>query len=110
MTTRPLCHGFFRMSKFMRLDGSESRPVPRYNEDVMSEAQAADKAPRQFVNYAFYKVDSAWRRLPEEERRRGKEEFARVVEDYRGRAVVIPFSTVGIRGDCDLLLWRIAFD
>ena len=31
----------------------------RYNEGVMSEVQAADRAPRQFVNYAFYKVDPA---------------------------------------------------
>lgn len=66
--------------------------------------------PRQFVNYAFYKVDPAWRRLPEEERRKGKAEFAAAVEDYRGRAVVVPFSLTGVRGDCDLLLWRIAYE
>lgn len=66
--------------------------------------------PRQFVNYAFYKVDPAWRRLPEAERRQGKEEFARVVEDFRGRALVLPYSLVGIRGDCDLMLWRIAYE
>lgn len=66
--------------------------------------------PRQYVNYAFFKVDPAWRRLPEEERTRGKEELLRVVEDYRGRSIVIPFSTVGIRGDCDFMLWRISYD
>lgn len=66
--------------------------------------------PRQFVNYAFYKVDPAWRRLPEAERRAGKEEFARVVEDYRGRALILPYSTVGTRADCELLLWRIAYE
>lgn len=73
-------------------------------------APAAAQAPRQFVSYSFYKVEAAWRRLPEEERRAGKAEFARVVEDYRGRAIIIPFSLVGIRGDCDFLLWRIAYD
>lgn len=67
-------------------------------------------APRQYVGYSFYKVDPAWRRLPSEERAAGKEAFARVVEDYRGRAVVVPFSLVGIRGDCELLLWRIAYE
>jgi chlorite dismutase len=66
--------------------------------------------PRQYVNYTFFKVDPAWRRLPEAERQEGKEEFARVVEDYRGRSIIIPFSTVGIRGDCDFMLWRIAFE
>jgi chlorite dismutase len=81
-----------------------------YNTVVMSEAKSAETTPRQFVNYAFYKVDPAWRRLPEAERRAGKEAFASVVEDYQGRALVIPFSTVGIRGDCDFLLWRIAYE
>ncbi|MFM7321859.1 MAG: chlorite dismutase family protein, partial [Armatimonadota bacterium] len=66
--------------------------------------------PRQYVGYSFYKVDPEWRRLPASERAAGKEAFARVVEDYRGRAVVVPFSLVGIRGDCDLLLWRIAYE
>lgn len=73
------------------------------------ETQSAE-LPRQFVNYAFFKVDPAWRRLPAEERARGKEEFARVAEEFRGRAVVVPFSTVGIRPDCDFMLWRITFD
>lgn len=66
--------------------------------------------PRQFVNYSFYRVDPAWRRLPAVERAAGKEAFASVVEAYRGRALILSFSTVGIRGDCDLLLWRIAYE
>ncbi|MBC8103431.1 MAG: chlorite dismutase family protein [Cytophagales bacterium] len=76
----------------------------------MAETNPAENAPRQFVNYAFFKVDPAWRRLPEGERQAGKEEFAKVAEEYRGRAVVVPFSLVGIRGDADILLWRIAYD
>ncbi len=82
----------------------------RYNTNVMAEENAAASAPRQFVNYAFYQVDPAWRRLPEAERQKGKAEFTAVVEDYQGRAMVIPFSMVGIRGDCDLMLWRIAYE
>ncbi|HVK06814.1 MAG TPA: chlorite dismutase family protein [Armatimonadaceae bacterium] len=69
-----------------------------------------ENTPRQFVNYLFFQVDPAWRRLPDEERRAGKEEFARVVDDYRGRAIVVPFSTVATRADCDFLLWRVAYD
>jgi chlorite dismutase len=77
----------------------------------MSDVQAAGaSAPRQFVHYSFFKVDPAWRRLPEAERREGKAAFARVVEEYRGRAIIVPFSLVGMRGDVDFLLWRIAFD
>ena len=69
-----------------------------------------ETTPRQYVNYAFFKADAAWRRLPETERQAGKAEFARVIQSYQGRAVVIPFSLVGIRGDVDFLLWRIAYD
>jgi len=55
-------------------------------------------------------VDPAWRRLPEEERSRGKQEFIRVVEEYAGKVIVIPYTTVGIRGDCDFMLWRIGYE
>jgi len=65
---------------------------------------------RQFVNFVFYKADPAWRRLPESERTQGKQEFIRAVEDYAGKVMVIPYSTVGIRGDCDVMLWRISYE
>src|SRR5512147_2394103 len=65
---------------------------------------------RQFVNFVFYKVDPAWRRLPEDERTKGKQEFLRAVEEYTGKVLVVPYSAVGIRGDCDLMLWRISYD
>ena len=34
--------------------------------------QASGDDRRQYVNFAFYKVDPVWRRLPAEERKRGK--------------------------------------
>jgi chlorite dismutase len=74
----------------------------------------SDNAPirRQFVNFAFYKVDPAWRRLNEAERRQGKQDFQRVVEEFSDprKLLLIPYSTVGIRGDCDFMLWRIAYE
>ncbi len=71
---------------------------------------AANDERRQFVNFLFYKVDPAWRRLSLEERQRGKEEFARVVAANEGDVITIPYSLVGIRGDCDFMLWRITYD
>lgn len=65
---------------------------------------------RQYVNFVFYKVDPAWRRLPEHLRTQGKQEFLRAVEDYTGKVLVVPYSTIGIRGDCDIMLWRISYD
>jgi hypothetical protein len=39
------------------------------------ETPPSTPAPRrQFVNFAFYKVDPAWRRLPEDVRTQGKQE------------------------------------
>ncbi len=67
----------------------------------------APKLPRQFVNFAFYKADSAWRRLTAAQRERGRKEFASVVDDFRDEMILLAYSTVGLRGDCDFLLWRI---
>src|SRR5207253_3740041 len=65
---------------------------------------------RQFVNFLFFKLDSAWHRLPESERTQGKQEFMRAVDDYAGKVMIIPYSTVGIRGDCDFMLWMISYE
>lgn len=73
-------------------------------------ASAEQTAKRQFVNFSFYKLDPAWRRLPEEERTRGKQEFLRAAESYQGQVLVIPYTLVGIRGDCDFMLWRISYN
>jgi chlorite dismutase len=72
--------------------------------------EEAANTPRQFVQYQFFSTDPAWRRLPADERARGKAEFAQVVRDFQGRAIVLPFSLMGTRGDCDFMLWRIAYE
>ncbi len=80
----------------------------------MTEQKPKDQAPaeerRQFVNFAFYKVDPAWRRLPEEDRKRGKCQFIDVVKSFEQDMIVVAYSLVGIRGDCDFMLWRISYD
>lgn len=65
---------------------------------------------RMFVQFAFYKVEAAWRRLPEEERRRDKADFACAVEEAADEMMVRSYSLVGIRGDVDFLLWNAAPD
>lgn len=64
-------------------------------------------AKEQYINFAFYKVDSAWRRLPKEERETSKKEFSAAVEQWRERLLLIPYSTVGLRPETDFMLWRI---
>jgi chlorite dismutase len=68
----------------------------------------ASAVNRQSVNFAFYKVDLAWRRLPKEEREASKKEFGAAVEEWRQRMLLIPYSTVGLRPETDFMLWRIA--
>jgi len=79
---------------------------------ALQEAEKKEPAvKRQFVSFMFYKVDPAWRRLSPSEREQGKKEFMAVVEDYRRDKEIFVFcySTVGTRGDCDFMLWRISY-
>ena len=62
----------------------------------------------QYVKYSFYQVDPAWRRLPPEEREAGKREMEAVVMEAAERMLVRTYTTVGLRGDADLLLWQVA--
>ena len=59
---------------------------------------------RQFVKYTFLKVDPAWRRLDAEERARHKREFIAACEDFATDRSLRAYSTVGTRGDTDLML------
>ena len=73
-------------------------------------ASGEEAAKRQFVNFSFHQVDPQWRRLPKEVRDTGKQEFLRAIEEYAGKVIVVPYTTVGIRGDCDFMLWRIGYE
>jgi chlorite dismutase len=69
-----------------------------------------DRQPRQFLNYAFYKLDPAFRRLPEGERKDAMQEFSRVTKRWSERDDLIlrTYSLVGLRADVDFMLWRIS--
>jgi chlorite dismutase len=96
----------------------ETRPAgpPRRMVDLDPSGQVtereADRGTRQFINYAFFKVDSAFRRLPAEERAAAADEFSRLTERWSDRNdfILRSYSLVGLRGDCDLMLWRISND
>ncbi len=61
---------------------------------------------RSFVQFAFYKIDMEWRRLPAGVRAVNREQLATVVDCFAERFMVKTYSTIGTRGDCDFLLWR----
>ncbi len=94
---------------------AEANPQSQETPPVTREAPQSEKkepaVKRQFVSFMFYKVDPAWRRLSSSDREQGKKEFTAVVEEYTRdrRVMVMGYSTVGTRGDCDFMLWRISY-
>ena len=73
-------------------------------------AQAAHgpQIQRQFVNFAFFKLDPAFRRLSSDEKQRAREEFLGLFSQHKQGLICLSYSTVGLRPDCDFLLWRIS--
>lgn len=75
--------------------------------------KAPDQTKRQFLNYSFYKLDPAFRRLPAGEIEAAKVEFAQVCQRWaeRGEGFILrSYSLVGVRPDVDFMLWRISFE
>jgi chlorite dismutase len=66
---------------------------------------------RQMIGFTFFKVLPEWRRLPAAERAEHKRLFADVIERWNqpGRLLSLTYSTVGLRPDCDMVLWRICY-
>ncbi len=69
------------------------------------------KMPRQFVNFSFFKLDPAFRRLPQEEIDKGKKEFMEVLEEYDNRndMILLSYTTMGIRADAEIMFWRVSY-
>jgi len=100
----------------------ESKPAgrPKMMVDLDPSGQVTqrepDRAQRQFLNYAFYKLDPAFRRLPRAEQTEIKAEFLAAAEGWVTDAPVVSgliqrtYSLMGVRSDVDFMLWRIAFD
>jgi chlorite dismutase len=59
---------------------------------------------RHFVKYTFLKMDPAWRRLGPDVREAGKREFAAACADFADGHLLRAFSTIGTRGDTDLMV------
>jgi len=81
---------------------TENRPV--------HEELPAEKQPRQFVSFSFYKLDPAFRRdFDEASRVAAVDEFATAIEAARTKYLIYPYSTLGIRAETDFLLWQISY-
>lgn len=64
----------------------------------------SSERPRTYVKFTFFKLDPAWRRQGATERASDKAEFLAACEDFAEDRSLRAYSTVGTRGDTDLLL------
>lgn len=80
--------------------GVETQPT------VQTDGRKREK--RQFVKFAFFKLDPMWRRLKPEQQAADKQEFIAAIQSFGGRMLLRSYSLVGIRGDVDFLLWLVA--
>ncbi|MGE5597697.1 MAG: chlorite dismutase family protein [Hyphomicrobiales bacterium] len=71
-----------------------------------------DRQARQFLNYAFFKLDPAFRRLPKGELQDALDGFRDLLERWSNVDAMIlrTYSLVGLRADTDFMLWRISTD
>ena len=63
---------------------------------------------RQFVNFAFYKLDPAFRRLSPEQKQAARDEFIAAYAKPVDGLICLSYSTAALKSDSDLLLWRIS--
>jgi chlorite dismutase len=63
---------------------------------------------RQFVNFSFYKLDPAFRRLPAEEKEAARQEFTALFAKPQAGLICLTYSTAGLKADADILIWRIS--
>ena len=89
---------------------AEAQAKKKAQEQPQSVAEEK-KVPRQFVNFSFFKLDPAFRRLPQEEIDKGKKEFLEVLEEYDNRddIILLSYTTMGIRADAEIMFWRVSY-
>jgi chlorite dismutase len=61
-------------------------------------------ADRTFAKFTFFKIDPAWRRLDADRRAADKGEFLAACEDFALDRSLRAYSTIGTRGDVDLVI------
>lgn len=82
------------------------RPRPAPTEDNVE----STPVQRQLVKFDFYKVDRAWRDLPERDRGLARKEFVSALERFTENLLIRTYSLVGLRGDVDFLIWSVGED
>ena len=77
---------------------------------TVRDATAPPPVSRQFVRFAFFRVEPAWRARSDSERAADRDEVAVLVRELAARDGVVlrTYSTVGTRGDADFMVWLVS--
>ncbi len=62
----------------------------------------------QFVNFIFFRVNPAWRKLDNESKSIFKSEFQGVYDSFQDNFLLYSYSLVGFDSKADLMFWRIS--
>lgn len=85
------------------ITGTAAREAPEAARAASGETP--DATATRFVQYAFFKTDPLWRRLPADVRERGRREFADAVSGAAPAVLAHAYSTLGLKTSAELLLW-----
>src|SRR5438270_233195 len=85
--------------------------MPQVRTQPEGSTPSSSETRRQLVSFSFYKVMPEWRRLPYSEREQHRREAAEVLRRWSvpGELRMLTYSTLGMRSDCDMMLWRICY-
>ena len=61
-----------------------------------------------FVRYSFFRVETGWRGLSEDQRKQGRSQLVEVVAELSSAMDIRSYSLLGTRAEVDFLLWQIS--
>lgn len=71
-------------------------------------SQTQAPVAQQAVHFAFYKFSRDWWLLGQYERQSIGEAFTDLLQDWGEKLLLVSYSLVGVRADCDVMLWKAA--
>ncbi|MDE1853823.1 MAG: chlorite dismutase family protein [Thaumarchaeota archaeon] len=79
-------------------------------EEPAFQESSREAGGRKFIRYVFFKAAREWRSMDEGAKRKGTEEFLRVLDDHSSSLKLKFYSLVATRADVDFMIWVVADD
>ena len=74
----------------------------------MNYSMSREPSGRQYINYAFYKLTNDWYQLSSLKRKNIAQKLTTILTKYDKKLTLNLYSTLGVRAECDLMLWRVS--